>query len=132
MRAWTFVILRNAYLTDMRRNRFRGEYDEGVAERVLTAPAGQEEPIHLSDLHRALRHKAAETDRTLSGLVNDAVRRSLAEDADVLAAYVEKIVGDVKLARPMKIVLDCGHGVAGPIAPELSNAPGLEILPAFM
>ena len=54
MRAWTFVILRNAYLTDMRRNRFRGEYDEGVAERILTAPASQEEPIHLSDLHRAL------------------------------------------------------------------------------
>ncbi|QIG53818.1 sigma-70 family RNA polymerase sigma factor [Altererythrobacter sp. BO-6] len=55
MRAWTFVILRNAYLTDMRRNRFRGEYDESVAERILTAPAGQEEPIHLADLHRALQ-----------------------------------------------------------------------------
>lgn len=54
MRAWTFVILRNAYLTDMRRNRFRGNYDEGVAERVLTQPAEQEEPIHLSDMHRAL------------------------------------------------------------------------------
>ena len=54
MRAWTFVILRNAYLTDMRRNRFRGEYDENVAERILTAPAGQEQPIHLADLHRAL------------------------------------------------------------------------------
>lgn len=54
MRAWTFVILRNAYLTDMRRNRFRGEYDETVAEKILTAPADQEEPIHLSDLHRAL------------------------------------------------------------------------------
>lgn len=54
MRAWTFVILRNAYLTDMRRNRFRGEYDENVAERILTAPAGQEEPLHLADLHRAL------------------------------------------------------------------------------
>ena len=54
MRAWTFVILRNAYLTDMRRNRFRGDYDETVAERILTAPAGQEEPIHLSDMRRAL------------------------------------------------------------------------------
>ena len=54
MRAWTFVILRNAYLTDMRRNRFRGEYDETAAERILIAPAGQEEPIHLSDMHRAL------------------------------------------------------------------------------
>ena len=54
MRAWTFVILRNAYLTEMRRNRFRGDYDETVAERILTAPAGQEEPIHLADMHRAL------------------------------------------------------------------------------
>ena len=54
MRAWTFVILRNAYLTDMRRNRFRGEYDETVAERTLTVPAGQEGPLHLSDMHRAL------------------------------------------------------------------------------
>lgn len=54
IRAWTFVILRNAYLTDMRRNRFRGEYDENVAERILIAPADQEEPIHLSDMHRAL------------------------------------------------------------------------------
>lgn len=54
LRAWTFVILRNVYLTDMRRNRFRGDYDEGLAERVLTTPAGQEAPIHLGDLHRAL------------------------------------------------------------------------------
>jgi RNA polymerase sigma-70 factor (ECF subfamily) len=54
MRAWTFVILRNAYLTDMRRNRFRADYDETVAERLLVAPAGQEGPLHLSDMHRAL------------------------------------------------------------------------------
>lgn len=54
MRAWTFVILRNAYLTDMRRNRFRADYDETVAERILVAPAGQEGPLHLSDMHRAL------------------------------------------------------------------------------
>ena len=54
MRAWTFVILRNAYLTDMRRNRFRADYDETVAERILVAPAPQEGPLHLSDMHRAL------------------------------------------------------------------------------
>jgi len=54
MRAWTFVILRNAYLTEMRRNRFRGEYDELVAERTLVAPPGQEGPVHLADMHRAL------------------------------------------------------------------------------
>ena len=54
LRAWTFVILRNAYLTDMRRNRFRADYDETVAERILVAPPGQEGPMHLADLHRAL------------------------------------------------------------------------------
>ena len=51
--------------------------------------------------------------------------------ADVLGAYVEKIVGDVKLARPMKIVMDCGNGVAGAIAPELFKRLGCEIVPLF-
>jgi RNA polymerase sigma factor (sigma-70 family) len=54
MRAWTFVILRNVYLSDLRRNRFRGDYDENVAERILVAPPGQEAPLHLADLNRAL------------------------------------------------------------------------------
>ena len=38
-------------------------------------------------LHRALRLKAAETDRSLSDLVNEAVKLSLAEDAEDLAAF---------------------------------------------
>ena len=40
-----------------------------------------------SDIHRALRLKAAETDRSVSDLVNDAVRQSLSEDAEDLAAF---------------------------------------------
>ncbi len=40
-----------------------------------------------SELHRALRLKAAETDRSLSDLVNEAVELSLAEDAEDLAAF---------------------------------------------
>ena len=38
-------------------------------------------------LHRALRLKAAETDRSLSDLVNEAARMSLAEDAEDLEAF---------------------------------------------
>jgi hypothetical protein len=38
-------------------------------------------------LHRALRVKAAETDQSLSELVNAAIRQSLAEDAEDLAAF---------------------------------------------
>lgn len=41
-------------------------------------------------LHRALRIKAAETDQSISDLVNDAVRRALAEDAVDLAAFRER------------------------------------------
>lgn len=40
-----------------------------------------------SNLHRALRVKAAQTDQSLSALVNAAVRRSLTEDAEDLAAF---------------------------------------------
>ena len=39
------------------------------------------------EIHRALRLKAAETDRSVSELVNDAVKGSLAEDAEDLAAF---------------------------------------------
>ena len=41
-------------------------------------------------LHKALRVKAAETDRSLSDLVNAAVRHSLAEDSEDLAAFEER------------------------------------------
>lgn len=41
-------------------------------------------------LHRALKVKAAETDRSLSDLVNEAIRLSLLEDAEDLAAFEER------------------------------------------
>ena len=41
-------------------------------------------------IHRALRLKAAETDRSVSELVNEAVKESLAEDADDLAAFEDR------------------------------------------
>ncbi len=54
MRAWTFIILRNHYLSQMRRSRFRGEWDDLTADRLLAAPAGQDKHIELSDMQRAL------------------------------------------------------------------------------
>ena len=46
---------------------------------------------------------------------------------DVLPAYRERIVGDIRLARPMKIVVDCGNGVAGATAPDIFRAIGCEV-----
>ena len=43
-----------------------------------------------ADLHRAVRMKAAETEKSVSDLVNAALRHSLAEDADDLAAFGDR------------------------------------------
>ncbi len=51
--------------------------------------------------------------------------------ADVRDAYVARIVDDVKLARPIKLVVDCGNGVAGDIAPKLFRALGCEVVELF-
>ena len=41
MRAWTFIILRNLFLSQMRRARFKGEWDEITASKLLAAPAAR-------------------------------------------------------------------------------------------
>jgi phosphomannomutase len=46
---------------------------------------------------------------------------------DVLPAYSERIVGDIRLKRPMKIVVDCGNGIAGASAPGILRAIGCEV-----
>jgi phosphomannomutase/phosphoglucomutase len=46
---------------------------------------------------------------------------------DVRDAYIERIVSDVKLARPMKVALDCGNGVASEMGPRLLRALDCEL-----
>ena len=50
---------------------------------------------------------------------------------DIGAAYLQRIAGDVKLARPMKIAIDCGNGVAGAYAGELYRAMGCDVIELF-
>ncbi len=79
----------------------------------------------FGELIQALRQ------RIIDGkLITAAVPGKLTQ-ADVVPAYVEKIVGDVKLSRPMKIVMDCGNGVAGAVAPELFKRLGCELIELF-
>ncbi|ALM85875.1 phosphomannomutase/phosphoglucomutase [Bordetella sp. N] len=52
-------------------------------------------------------------------------------ELDLVETYLQRIVGDVKLARPMKIAVDCGNGVAGAIAPKLFRALGCEVTELF-
>ncbi len=45
--------------------------------------------------------------------------------------YIQRIVSDVKLKRKLKIVIDCGNGVAGVIAPKLYNSLGCEVIELY-
>ncbi|MDD2846012.1 MAG: phosphomannomutase/phosphoglucomutase [Rhodoferax sp.] len=52
-------------------------------------------------------------------------------EANVLPAYRERIVGDIRLARPLKIVIDSGNGIAGASAPGIFRALGCEVIELF-
>lgn len=50
---------------------------------------------------------------------------------DVIPSYVERITSDVRLERPLKIVVDCGNGAAGVVAPLLFRALGCEVIELY-
>ena len=52
-------------------------------------------------------------------------------NVNIFAPYRDRIVGDIKLARPLKIVVDCGNGVAGASAPEIFRAIGCEVIEMY-
>jgi len=79
---------------------------------------------------------------TLSGdAITDLYRRIVENDLsegsgslvekDVSEAYLARIVSDITLKRPMKVVVDTGNGVAGELAPKLMKQLGCEVVPLF-
>ncbi len=52
-------------------------------------------------------------------------------NVNVFAPYRDRIVGDIKLARPLKIVVDSGNGIAGASAPAILRAIGCEVIELF-
>jgi phosphomannomutase/phosphoglucomutase len=50
---------------------------------------------------------------------------------DIRDAYIQRIAGDVKIARPIKIAVDAGNGVAGAFAGDLFRAMGCEVIEMF-
>ncbi|MDI1260224.1 phosphomannomutase/phosphoglucomutase [Aquabacterium sp.] len=52
-------------------------------------------------------------------------------ELNVLAEYTQRIIGDCKLARPMKIVVDSGNGIPGASAPGILRALGCEVIELF-
>ncbi len=53
------------------------------------------------------------------------------EQVDVLPRYFKQIRDDIAMAKQMKVVVDCGNGAAGVIAPQLIEALGCKVIPLF-
>lgn len=53
------------------------------------------------------------------------------KQVNVLDAYLKRIVCDIQIKRPMKIVIDCGNGVAGASAPAIFRALGCQVTELF-
>ena len=60
-----------------------------------------------------------------------ASERGALRSIDLNARYLARVTNDVKLARPMKIAIDCGNGVAGALAPAMFRALGCEVTELF-
>lgn len=50
---------------------------------------------------------------------------------DVRRAYLDRIVGDIAVAAPLKVVLDAGNGIAGELAPMLVEELGCDVIPLY-
>jgi len=75
------------------------------------------------DAIQALRRRIEEGDlQQGSGLVREQV---------VSSDYIARVVDDVQLARPMKVVVDAGNGAAGVVAPDLLRELGCEVIELF-
>lgn len=76
-------------------------------------------------------------DEAIQGLRRRILANELAEGTgsvervDILDHYVDRIASDIALAQPLKVVADCGNGVAGIVAPRLIEALGCEVIPLY-
>ncbi len=97
MRAWTFAILRNHYLSELRRNKRQTNLDEGAAERMLVMEADQEGPLHLGDMETALQDLAPE--RREAVLLVGASGFSYEEAAEIAGCPIGTMKSRVARAR---------------------------------
>ena len=75
---------------------------------------------------RAAMNGLSEDDRRLQPASADAIQR-----LDIAADYGQRVVADIQLSRPMKIVVDSGNGVAGATAPGIFRALGCDVVALF-
>ena len=50
---------------------------------------------------------------------------------DILPDYQRRLIEDIVVKRPLKVVVDCGNGIAGPVVPAVLSQLGCEIIPLY-
>ena len=53
------------------------------------------------------------------------------DSQEIIPAYIDRIVSDIRLAKPMKVVIDCGNGATAVVAPELYRQLGCDVIELF-
>ncbi len=71
--------------------------------------------------------------RLLQRIQTGDVRRGqgMASDQDVRRDYLDRIIGDIAVAAPLKVVVDAGNGIAGELGPILLEELGCEVIPLY-
>ncbi len=66
-------------------------------------------------------------------IVNDDLSHGVGmlENVEMLDTYLEHIRNDIALAKPLRVVVDCGNGVGGVIGPRLLEALGCTVIPLY-
>jgi len=75
----------------------------------------------ITELYRRIMDARLHTAAAPGGLST----RDISED------YVQRVAADVRLARPLKVVVDAGNGVAGELGPRVLSAIGAEVIPLY-
>jgi RNA polymerase sigma-70 factor (ECF subfamily) len=108
MKSWAFVILRNCFLSQMRRRKFTADYDELAAERMLVAPDDQDDSLHLADVQRALMLLPVDQREAL--VLIGAGGLSYDEGAEICGVAVGTMKSRVSRARAaLHAILDSGQ-----------------------
>ena len=113
-------------------------YELGTGSGV--AVTGSHNPPEYNGLKMMLGGETLHGDsiKALAKAINGGGLRELPDDSrgglsqvNVADRYLKRVLSDVKLARPMKIAIDCGNGVAGAFAGQMYRAMGCEVTELF-
>jgi RNA polymerase sigma-70 factor (ECF subfamily) len=126
MIGWTCTILRNLFYSEMRRGKFRAEWNDVVADRLLVTKPAQQDAVDLADLYRALDHVPRAQREAL--LLVGAAGLAYEDAAAACGCAVGTIKSRVSRGRAtLQLVLD-----GGTMAPRAADATRSSTLDTIM